>query len=45
MIRMPRVIGSTSSNSSVTPSGTTRPSFSAATSGVVRITVLSLTVR
>ena len=39
MIRNAFVIGVTSSKSNVTPSGSTRPSFSAAFSGDVRVTV------
>jgi hypothetical protein len=45
MIRNAFVIGVTSSKSSSTPSGTTRPSFSAAFSGDVRMTVFRRMVR
>jgi hypothetical protein len=45
MIRNAFVIGVTSSNASSSLSGATRPSFSAATTGVVRMTVLSRMVR
>src|SRR2546429_35413 len=41
MIRNAFVIGVTSSNSNAKPSGSTRPSFSAAFSGDVRVTVFS----
>jgi hypothetical protein len=45
MIRNAFVIGVTSSNASSSPSGSTRPSFSAATTGEVRMTVFSRMVR
>jgi hypothetical protein len=45
MIRKAFVIGVTSSKSSSIPTGETRPSFSAATGGVVRMTVFSRMVR
>jgi hypothetical protein len=45
MIRNALVTGSISSNRNEKPSGTTRPSFSAAFSGDVRVTVVSSMVR